>query len=254
MRIRFSLVFSIVALLFIMSGIFSQPAYAESAPSQLSADIIAKDSTKPNLHLKNISSEPCQVATTARGTVAITKVSQADKVLQPQILDIGSDEDIGDTLKSQLKTLKPGDSVDIPLEVYKLQSGYILRSTTWSSDGGAFGSQYQIKADQSLQLELNYSLSSVVTKGGAPSCGAVFASTIATNAWLMIVLIAGIVIVAIILIVLLLSWWLRRRNHRKTPAVVAGVLLAMALTGLYQSKSRYYGSGARCYQRPVQPY
>jgi hypothetical protein len=196
--------------------------------SDLSAKIIANDPLKPTMQLKNISEHACQIATTAQGTVAITKVMQDDKLVSPVANDGAFSEDLGYLLKSQLKTLKPGEPADIPLQVYTLKSGPILRSTTWSRDAGAFSQQYGVKAGQPLKLEVSYSLPVTPAKG-APACGTVFASdfTSPNRKGPTGILGIGIAVVAIALS-LLIAWLLRKRRRKAAGATAAGALLLVA--------------------------
>ena len=138
MHIRYRLqtpliiVFALLSVLVVALFGAGQAAAQAQAPD-LAANIVSKDANKPTLRLKNVSERSCQVATTAQGTISITKVEQNGKLLQPTAHDGASDEDMGYLLKSQLKTLKPGQSVEIPLQVYQLQAGALLRATAWSS-------------------------------------------------------------------------------------------------------------------------
>lgn len=138
---------TVASVLLPVDQVFAQ----NNAPS-LAATITSQDPLKPSLRLKNTSNDACQVATTAQGTVAITKVMQNGKLLQPKAPDASSDDDLGYLLQSQLKTIKPGESLSIPLEIYELKSGPILRATTWSSDGGIFSSQYSIQPNQTASI------------------------------------------------------------------------------------------------------
>lgn len=213
--------------------VFGGQAMAQ-APKQtdLQATFTSNDPSKPTIRLKNVSERACQVAATAQGTIAITKVMQGSKVLEPAALDASLGEDIGYLLKSQLKTLKPGEFIDIPLQVYTLKSGPILRSTTWSRDAGVFSQQYNIQAGQPLYMELSYSLP-IVPESGAPACGTVFASNIGGGQWItpLTALLAGIVLVAVAATIWLI-WWLRKRQ-RKAPVVAAVLVAAIGAASLF---------------------
>lgn len=233
----------LVALVGFSVGILAGGVAAETVTPDLDAAITSADPAKPSLRLKNISDAPCQVATTAQGTVAITEVRQDGKTVQPTALDIANDEDIGYLLRSKLKTLKPGESIDVPLLAYKLQSGLVLRATTWSADAGVYSTQYALKADKPLKLAVGYSLP-IAPKDGAPACGAVFATTIegGTSGWLKI---AAWVAAILLLTLLVLAGWLlrvRRGNNKdkKAAKVVAGVLVVLGLGMMFVQSPRVF--------------
>jgi hypothetical protein len=214
----------VFGVLFLWTG----PVSAQAAKSDLAATVIGKDPTQPRLRLRNISDHECQVATTAAGTVAVTNVTQHGKAVQPLPIDSASDEDLGYLLQDQLQTLKPGQSADISLAVYKLSSGFVLRATTWSSDAGSFSAEYPIDDTGPLQLNLSYSLP-VAPDKGAPACGAVFASTIGgSGAWHTWA--AGIGVLVLVMVVAFLIWRFWRKHPRhlgKAPAAAVLVLLCL---------------------------
>jgi hypothetical protein len=170
----------LIILATILMGMPVGRVSAQTQVPDLTAKVMSSEPLRSSLELTNASSKACQVATTTQGTLAITKLMQGGKVLQPQTVDAAADEDIGYLLQSKLKTLQPGESATLELPVYKLRAGYIMRATSWSSDAGAFSTQYAIKADQPLYVELNYSLP-ITPRSGAPACGAVFARTISSG-------------------------------------------------------------------------
>lgn len=206
------------------------PVLAQAQAPNLQATINAREPAKARLILKNISDSACQIAATAQGTIAITKVAQAGKTIEPTILDAATDEDLGFLMRQKLKTLQPGESADIPLEVYKLQSGLVLRATAWAADAGVLGTQYAIAADKPLELDLSYGVPITPTEG-APACGLVFASTTAKSnlpSWL-IVLVTTVVLIPIIIFIM---WWLRRQTKkRKVAAPVKAAAILIALVG-----------------------
>jgi hypothetical protein len=206
------------------------PAAAQTAQTttpDLAPSITSATPAKTVLHLKNVSAKACQVATTAQGTVGVTKLVQRGKTIQPTAVDSASDEDIGYLLQDQLKTLQPGQSEDITLPVYKIGSSYILRATTWSHDAGSYSSEFPISNGGPLQLEASYSLP-ITPAHGAPACGAVFASNIGThNVWRTALIAAAAVLILIVLV--LLTIWLWRKHRRAHKAVTAAILLLAGL-------------------------
>ncbi|HJQ08060.1 MAG TPA: VWD domain-containing protein [Candidatus Saccharimonadales bacterium] len=223
---------SAVIIMAIMGGFFyAGHVAAQEKTSDLAAKVASNDPLKPVLRLENISDHACQVATTAQGTVAITKVMQDGKLLRPAAVDGAFSEDLGYLLKSQMKTLKPGEFIEIPLQVYTLKSGPILRSTTWSSDAGAFSQQYAVKAGQQLKMDTSYSLP--LTPGnGAPVCGTVFATNF-TGTRQISPMFASIIAVVVIVLIALIVWLIRKRRQRTAgAAIVSGLLLIVGVACL----------------------
>ncbi len=89
---RFAL---LITLAMTIAGVSVGQASAQSQVPDLEASVTGHDPLRPTLQLKNITTTACQVATTAQGTVAVTKLSQDGKVLQPMGTATSSDEDIG---------------------------------------------------------------------------------------------------------------------------------------------------------------
>ncbi|HSX00348.1 MAG TPA: VWD domain-containing protein [Patescibacteria group bacterium] len=230
MRVRVILRAFFVLLITCSVLVGSSGSALAEAKSDLSATVTSKNPLTPNLRLKNISGRACQVATTAEGTVAVTKVVQQGKVVQPVPIDSASDEDMGYLLQDQLKTLKPGESVNLALPVYAFSSGHVLRATTWSSDAGSFAAEYPIAKTGALQLDLSYSLP-IAPRSGAPVCSAVFVTSSATGGFKHKLLMIGIGLL-VILVILFFIWYFWRkhpRRHGKTATVVALILLALGI-------------------------
>jgi len=243
MRVRTMLrvlsVFSVIGIVSLLSG--TSYAQAAAAQSDLSATVTSKDPKKTTLRLVNTSATACQLATTATGTVAITKVLQGGKIVQPLANDSASDEDIGYLLQSQLKTLQPKQSATLSLPVYKVGSSYILRATTWSDGAGSFTSEYPISVSEPLKLELGYNLP-ITPSNGAPACSMAFASNTGQGMdWPKWALIGGGILV-VFLVIFLVIWGLRKRPRQNLPkAKIAIVVLLIASIGLssYQAPHAY---------------
>jgi hypothetical protein len=240
---RFKMLYGFLLMVLSVGAILS-PTHvnAQNNVAELSANIKSIPPETATLTLKNISKSECQIATTAQGTVAITKVEQNGRVLQPQALDAAADEDIGYLLKSQLKTLKPGESATLPLLTYILPSGQILRATTWSSDGGVLSTQYTVDAKQPLKLELNYSLP-ITPEKGARACNPVFASAfknpLSDRLSLQHILLYTAILIVFILIIVLV-WLLFKRKHRAAkPTTTALLLLAFGFGAWLLAPSTY---------------
>lgn len=236
MRIRYILrLASVIALAIVGSFFLAGHSAAQQTgqkASDLSAEISASNPLKPAVRLTNISERTCQVATTAQGTIAITKVMQNDTLVQPAANEGAFSDDIGYLLKSQLQTLKPGESLDIPLQVYTLKSGTILRSTTWSRDAGVFSQQYRIKADQPLKMEIGYNLP-ITPATGAPACDTVFASSFTdTGTTPKATIGVGIAAVVTALILLLVRLLRKRRRQAAGATAVGAVLLVLGIASM----------------------
>ncbi len=189
---------------------------------------ITGSSLEPKLQLTNRSDHSCQVAKVAQGTVAVTKVMQDGKYIEPMAIDGAQDDDIGYLLESQLTMLKPGETIDLTVPVYTLSSGHVLRATTWSADAGALTTQYAINPDKPLQLEASYSLPVLSFEVEHP-CGAAFASTIPgkdKGSLLMV----GIALLVIVGSVVAVMFWLHRKRHAGKIAATA-VVIALGLAG-----------------------
>lgn len=210
-------------------SVLSGQAFAQTATTDLSAAITSNDPMRPSVRLTNVSQKACQVAVAAQGTVAITKVTQGGKTIEPVALDAATDEDIGYLLRDTLQTLQPGASVDIPLQAYKLRSGHVLRATTWSSEGGTFSTQYPVSERGPLQLELSYSVP-ITPASGAPACGTVLATTVAPRmATPLTAIIVGVLFAVSVAAIVLLMLWLRKRRRPPKPVVAALLLLVLGM-------------------------
>lgn len=232
---RWIRIIAAAVMLLILAVIPTPHAYAQAAPSSgLKATINAAQAVGSKLTLTNISGKACQVATTARGTVAVTSVKQKGVPIQPIVATSSGAEDIGYLLQQQLKTLQPGHAVDLKLPVYKVGQGHVLRATTWSAGSGSFTTEYRVTGNEPLELELNYGLPITPAKGPT-ACAAIFASTDSRNGALFdgpipmaIVAVAGICVLALV------AWLIyKRRRHTRplpiTSAIIAGMMLGLGL-------------------------
>jgi hypothetical protein len=195
--------------------------------AQLSASIDGSNPAQSVLVLKNISRAACQVADTATGTTAITRVIQDGTAITPLPMEVSFEEGLDRALVGQLKTLAPGDSVTIPLRATKSGDIVGLQSVTWSPDGGSLGLLYEVKPNKPLQIELNYSVP-IDSPTDAPMCAGVQASTIDdSDSWLPQFMM-GIGILGGIAAVLFV-WLVVVKRHKKTPAGVAMIVMASSV-------------------------
>lgn len=240
MRVRTMLrTLSVLLLAGGITLIGARPVAAQAVVPDLSAHIRASDPLHPTLQLTNIASHACQLATSAQGTVAITDVMQAGKVVQPLPIDSASDEDVGYLLQSELKTLQPGQSVSINILVYKIGSSYVLRATTWSPGAGSFAAEYPVAKDGALQLALSYSVP-VSPASGAPVCGAVSASTIGGPALMRRWVLLGTLVVVVVALVLLAVWWWRKQHRHRGKVVAAAVFVFLGLGMLWHQSPKVF--------------
>src|SRR5688572_12266856 len=93
---------SVILIVALAGAALAMPAAAnaQSKTPDLSATVTSNDPFKPSVRLKNVSGQACQVATTSQGTIAITKVVQNGKTLQPVAADGAFSEDVGYLLQS----------------------------------------------------------------------------------------------------------------------------------------------------------
>lgn len=195
-------------------SVYAGAATAGSLTGKITSDIPADS----QLTLKNTSDIVCQIADTATGTIAITRVVQNGQEVTPSPIEVSLDEDPGFTLLSQLKTLQAGESVSIPLRTTTSGDKVAVQSVVWSQDGGTMGLLYMVDPKQPLQIELNYMVP-IDSKTDVPMCAGTHASTIDAGGgknMLYIVIGALIVIVSVGLVV----WWLLK-NRKKKPVVAA---------------------------------
>lgn len=221
--------FFIAAL--IVGGMAVLPTSVHAAEkSSLTATITSRDPASSKLTVKNSSQAVCQVADTAVGTVAITKVVQNGQAIAPSPMEVSFEDGLDRILPTQLKTLQPGESLDIPLQTTKSGEQIGLRSIVWSPDGGTLGLLYIVKPDQPLQIELNYSVP-IDSPSDVPMCGTVLASNIQDDGWMKPFLV-GLVILGIIGLAILIWWVLLKRRKKKPVAAMVIALGIVTMLGL----------------------
>ena len=234
MKQKMTKLFFIAVLAVGATAVFSANTFA--ADSTLQATINSKNPASSSVTLKNSSSTACYVATTATGTVAITKVVQNGQEIVPTPIDVSLEEGLDYTLPGQLVTLQKGEPLEVPLRVTKSGDVIGLRSLVWSPDGGMLGLLYIVKPNQPLQLELNYAVP-IDSPDDTPMCGGALASNIDTGGWWKMLLIMGLSSLGIIIVtVVIFIWWLLKRRRRKPPVVAMLAILATAALLSIQSQ------------------
>ena len=150
----------------LLIGIFfmsSASAYAQ--PQGLLLSLRNTDPVKPVLILTNSGTTPCQIATTDLGTVTITKLVQEGNEITPVPINAAFDDGLEDLIKKNLKTLKPGESFELPLQVFPYNSAHAVQSISWSSDAGANGMIYPFDSQKPYILETSYKIPVHISEG-----------------------------------------------------------------------------------------
>lgn len=206
--------------------VFLNPASVLAADG-LKAVVNGDDPLKTTLKLTNETGKECQVVRSATGTVSVTRAAQDGKTITPEALETTFSESPEIMLDARLKTLKPGESVDIPLRIHPHDKGHSLETVTWSADAGSMGQLFKIEAGKPLQLDLVYSIP-ITPADGPPLCAAeVRASSFTTGGSLPWKPGAGVLFV---LALALIIWRLiKKRRH---SSVAAAVIIAGSL-GLF---------------------
>lgn len=217
----------------VIGSVFASASFAESASaaSGLSASLRTENPLKSSLVLTNKSDSTCQVVNSATGTVAITKLSQGGTPITPTPMDTSFQDDPELMLRSQLKTLSPGQSVEIPLRATKSGDKIALRPVTWSPTGGTVGTLYLVKANTPIAMEVSYSIPIEAAPGTPPMCDDTQVSTLSStltpkNITLLVAIVIALVVLCIIFLLL--------KHHKKKP-VAAAILMIAAAAGLISS-------------------
>jgi hypothetical protein len=208
------------------------------------------DPARPRVVLTNRGDQPCQVATTSLGTVALTRVEQGGAEVAPILIDANFGEAVDLYLASRLHVLAPGEAIEVPLRVVPAgPTGHALETVVWSDGFPPIGSLHPIAPDQPFQVEFTYSVPAVVPDGTPPLCPLAAGATSAAGrsggpSWLVPVAAAGGLALVGLLVLLLLRRRRRGRpdhpgrdggGERTRAAAAAGsatLLLAAGLVGL----------------------
>ena len=135
------------------TGALAQPA----GEPWLAATVHTDDPVAPVLVLTNRGSQPCQVATTTLGTVALIRVEQGGQPVEPILFDAAFVDSLDWTLRSRMRTLAPDESVELPLRVVPVgPTGQALETVGWSASAVSVGSFHPIEPGLPLTLELRY--------------------------------------------------------------------------------------------------
>lgn len=180
----------------------------------------------PTVVLTNIGDGPCQVATTPLGTISIIEARQGRQPIEPLVFEVSFDEPLDFLLQDRLRTVEPGDSVELALPVVPSgPTGQAIETVSWSPTL-AFGYHHPIVSDQALELAVVYALPMAPARGPRP-CGASgigaaigeMSSDDDGSGFLVWLIPVGIILA---LFVVFVAW--RRRSSR-----IVGTIVAVAL-------------------------
>jgi hypothetical protein len=207
------------------------PANTFAADSTLQMTINSKNPASSSITLKNTGSTACYVATTATGTVAITKVVQNGQEIVPTPIEVSLEEGLDYTLPGQLVRLQKGEPLEVPLRVTKSGDVLGLRSIVWSPDDGTLGLLYIVKPNQPLQLELNYSVP-IDSPDDTPMCGGALASNIDTGNWWGKPIVFALGVIAIVILAVLIWWFLKHRKKKPSVVAMLAIMATVTLLGM----------------------
>lgn len=229
-------------LLFIVLSTLPFLAGTAAHADQSGLDIAVRgdDPLKPVVVLTNKGGSPCQVVTSALGTVAITRAEQAGSVVEPSPMDVAIED--GPHWADRWHILAPGASTEIPLNVVEIKQGLALESVSWSG-GAGFGSLYVLQPGQPVKLEVTYSVP-VAPEGEPPACppaisgmaagpGEEAAAEKRVNLWLYGAIAGAFVVIGLVVILLVIG-----RRRRKATATVVLLLAALGAFGWPASQAR----------------
>lgn len=116
---------------------------AQESGGNLEATVRGEDPLAPVLVLANHGESACQVAATSLGTVAFTSVVLDGAEVVPILFDATFSESLDWSLQARLRTLEPGESLELPLRVVPAgPTGQALETVAWSATLGSTGSLY----------------------------------------------------------------------------------------------------------------
>jgi hypothetical protein len=212
------------------------PAAAAPGQGGLAMVVHATDPLAPSVMLTNDTGAPCQIVTTAFGTVGVTSVGQSGAQVTPTVAPPSVIDAIGLLLADDVVTLAPGASRTIPLLAAPAgPTGHVVASVT-AAGNRAVGLVYPVRGSGALAITATYSVPDVDTIG-APKCPPAAAGSVDTVAvatpstggvpWPLIGAFAAVFVILVLLVILLT----RRARSRRSAAAGAAALLLLALVG-----------------------
>lgn len=221
------------ALLGVLAAIVL-PGAATATPGSggLAMAVHADDPLAPTVVLTNNTGAPCQVVTTAIGTVGITSVGQSGKQITPAVVTPTFTDGLDELLSADLTTLAPGASTSIPLIVAATSTGHVVEAVT-AAGAAVLAEDFPVQTGGPLAVTATYGIPDI-TSTGAPLCPPAAAGSVDAVAGavsrgggvpLIFTVIAVIVLAILILIVVLLA----RRSRRAATAGAAALLILVAV-------------------------
>ncbi|GHJ44001.1 hypothetical protein Cs7R123_13430 [Catellatospora sp. TT07R-123] len=226
------------ALLF-GSAMLATAAPAHASDGGLTVAVRATDPLAPVVTLTNGGIEPCQVAATELGTLTITALAQSGQAAAPIVFSPGFDEPLATAIRQQLRTLEPGQSVELRPAVVPLgPTGHALENIAYTGPVAPTGLLYPVRAGVPLELAVTYAIP-IPVGSGPPPCVVTGAAVIAAPAaqpqaagtrgrllW------AAVAVGALLLLILVV--WLLRRRRRGAAAATLIVLAVLSAPGWSQ--------------------
>jgi hypothetical protein len=200
---------------------------------------VSGTASAPRLVLANDSSAPCQVVGTSYGSVEFEQVEQGSAQVQPISADAWFDDSVPSYTSTQLRTLTPGQAVELPLALVSTAStGSALESIAWSDTAASTDLLYPLKSGEAVRLELSYAPPIAAVASGAPMCSssnteasallpASGAGSSGGFGGISTLVLIGVAAVVLILLILAVFLFMRRRKGRAAAVVL--ILLAAGL-------------------------
>ncbi|MBB5873506.1 hypothetical protein F4553_006940 [Allocatelliglobosispora scoriae] len=216
---------------------------AYAADGGLAVTVRATDPLAPVVTLTNRGAEACQAAATPLGTITIAALAQGGRASVPTTFSPGLDEPLETVVGKRLRTLQPGESLDLRLQLLPIgTTGHSIEIVTYTGTVAPMGLLYPVQAGQPLDLRVSYYWR-IAPAQGPPLCTASAPSTVVGAAasaptaavgsgrlWL----IGGVVLIVLINVVVVVVLLLRRRRR----AAAAAVLILLAALSVPVAQAR----------------
>lgn len=222
------------------------PVPIQAQTPQLLATVDTSDALKPLVILTNTDTQACQAVASSLGTISISSVVQNGQNIEPIPIKIGIDDDLEYLLVSKLTILQPGETLEIPLDVFPYENGHALQSVTWSPEAGAFGMIFPFRGDRPYDLNVTYSAPLSVS-GDVPLCGTASTSTSQSSPLSNLdtsktaYILDGIGLLVVLLVIAVFLFLRSKKNRSKTvKTAIIGFLFLSATTAFAQPAQAQY--------------
>jgi von Willebrand factor type D domain len=140
-------------------------------PAQLRVSVQATNPLTPFVVLTNRGSAPCDVAVTALGTVAFSRVEQGGVPVRPIVSYPAFDERLDMSVTGGLRTLAPGVAQQLRVPVLAAgPTGHLIETVSWSRGTGPVAMLYPVRPGQPLRVDVSYDWTAAADDG-TPLCG-----------------------------------------------------------------------------------